>query len=151
MPGTTALSAALSHCLFSQVTPVPPVLLPPLASTDELAAEQSWVSGIVRVWLDEEWTPLEVHQDLGRAAGQVGRLVTVSRPGSRLPCWHAVPVAFPVWRPTCSPLPSTPLKLCLQSMDIGTGQELGWLGTHSQSQCVRPGHPAKIEVPPPFK
>jgi hypothetical protein len=53
------------------VEEVPPVLLPSLGSDDQLTQEQQWVADMVRVWLDEEWTPLEVHKALGDAAGQV--------------------------------------------------------------------------------
>ena len=45
---------------------MPAVALPPLASD---GADARWVAGRVRCWLDEEWTPLEAHRELGAAAG----------------------------------------------------------------------------------
>jgi hypothetical protein len=33
------------------------------------------IAGIVRFWLDEEWTPLAVHTQLGEAAGEAYREV----------------------------------------------------------------------------
>jgi hypothetical protein len=44
-----------------------------LSSRDELAAESSWVAGMIRCWLDEEWPAAElvpVHADLGAAVGR---------------------------------------------------------------------------------
>ncbi|GBF97236.1 hypothetical protein Rsub_09927 [Raphidocelis subcapitata] len=35
----------------------------------DLARDADWIAGAVALWLDEEWTPQGVHQDLGRAAG----------------------------------------------------------------------------------
>lgn len=29
----------------------------------------SGIAGMIALWLDEEWTPLEIHQQLGKAAG----------------------------------------------------------------------------------
>lgn len=39
------------------------------ASEDELQRDQEWISSMIATWLDEEWTPLEVHTELGKAAG----------------------------------------------------------------------------------
>jgi hypothetical protein len=51
--------------------PVPPALLPPLASATELDAEAAWLAGILRVYLDEEWLPqADVHGAVGAAAGK---------------------------------------------------------------------------------
>lgn len=38
-------------------------------SPDELERDKQWISSMIATWLDEEWTPLEVHQQLGQAAG----------------------------------------------------------------------------------
>ena len=50
---------------------MPPFLL---AQHDEtsggLAAEAAWLAGMLRLYLDEEWTPLEAHRELGEAAGR---------------------------------------------------------------------------------
>lgn len=51
---------------------MPPILLPEIENEELMQIEGRWVSDMVRCWLDEEWTPLEVHRDLGEAAGQVG-------------------------------------------------------------------------------
>lgn len=50
------------------VQPVPPVIFP-TSSTDKVDQDSQWVAGLIRCWLDEEWTPLEVHKSLGKAAG----------------------------------------------------------------------------------
>jgi hypothetical protein len=54
--------------------PVPPALLPPLASAAALDAEAAWLAGILRVYLDEEWLAQpEVHGAVGAAAGEAYR------------------------------------------------------------------------------
>lgn len=45
-------------------------VLPVIDSIEDLQEEKKWISGIVALWLDEEWTPLEVHKDLGMAAAE---------------------------------------------------------------------------------
>lgn len=35
-----------------------------------LQAEAAWLEGMLRLYLDEEWTPLEAHRELGLAAGR---------------------------------------------------------------------------------
>lgn len=42
--------------------------LPPL---DTEAAEVQWVADAISLWLDEEWLPQDIHQELGKAAGHV--------------------------------------------------------------------------------
>jgi hypothetical protein len=49
---------------------VPPFLLPRPSSHESLEADAAWVAETIRMWLDEEWTPLDVHRDLGLAAGR---------------------------------------------------------------------------------
>lgn len=53
---------------------MPPVLLQPLASAAELAADEAWVVNMVRCWLNEEWMggPEQeaVHLELAAATGR---------------------------------------------------------------------------------
>jgi hypothetical protein len=56
---------------LDDIEPVPPVILPPLISADELEYESLWISGMIRCWLDDEWTPQDVHRDLGQATGRL--------------------------------------------------------------------------------
>lgn len=42
------------------------VSLPPESQTDR---DSEWIAGIIAFWLNEEWTPLDVHADVGIAAG----------------------------------------------------------------------------------
>ena len=60
--------------MLPQVEPVPPVLLQPLASADELQQDASWVEGMVRCWLNEEWRGGEaqeaIHATLAAAAAR---------------------------------------------------------------------------------
>jgi hypothetical protein len=56
---------------LDDIAPVPAATLPALNSVDDIETESLWISGMVRCWLDEEWTPLEVHKDLGQAAARV--------------------------------------------------------------------------------
>lgn len=49
---------------------MPPVVLSTHGSMDDLEEEAAWLAGMVRCWLDEEWTPLDVHADVGRATGE---------------------------------------------------------------------------------
>lgn len=53
------------------VEPVPAAVLAPPASLEALQLEADWVAGMLRCWLDEEWTPQAVHGDLGSAAAAV--------------------------------------------------------------------------------
>ena len=51
---------------------VEPVRLHVPDSLEQLETECQQVSAQIRIWLDEEWTVLEVHSDLAKAATQVG-------------------------------------------------------------------------------
>ena len=64
-----ASGTRLRACIDDDVQPVPPAVLPPLASAVAVLEEKEWVAGMIRCWLDDEWTPLQVHRDLGDAAG----------------------------------------------------------------------------------
>jgi hypothetical protein len=46
-------------------------MLPSLNSVDEIEYESKWISGMIRCWLDDEWTPLKVHRELGEATARV--------------------------------------------------------------------------------
>ena len=54
------------------------ILLSEQPSTEELQADEQYLAGAIAEWLDDEWTPLNVHRELGIAAGQVCRLDCVS-------------------------------------------------------------------------
>jgi len=54
---------------LDDIDPVPPAMLPALSSED-LEAEAAWLGSLIADWLNEEWTPLEVHTDLGNAVAQ---------------------------------------------------------------------------------
>eukprot|EP01026_Neomeris_dumetosa_P071793 TRINITY_DN7275_c0_g1_i1.p3 TRINITY_DN7275_c0_g1~~TRINITY_DN7275_c0_g1_i1.p3 ORF type:complete len:182 (-),score=30.68 TRINITY_DN7275_c0_g1_i1:227-733(-) len=41
-----------------------------LPTSENLEEEKIWIADQVRQWLDDEWTPLEVHEKLGEAAGE---------------------------------------------------------------------------------
>jgi len=58
------------HHLPPQSEDVPSIEFPPLSTPQQLDQEQQWVSNMVRLWLNEEWTPLYIHKDLGDAAGK---------------------------------------------------------------------------------
>lgn len=60
--------ATRCHASIDDIEPVPGATLPSLSSADDIQFEAAWLAGIIRLWLDEEWTPLEVHRDLGAAA-----------------------------------------------------------------------------------
>ncbi|WIA18077.1 hypothetical protein OEZ85_009558 [Tetradesmus obliquus] len=47
------------------VQPVPDLAIPP----SDIECDRKWIAGMIATWLDDEWTPLEVHQQLGAAAG----------------------------------------------------------------------------------
>ena len=53
------------------IEPIPAATLPLLNSMDEIYEESRWISGMIREWLDEEWTPLDIHNDLGEAAAKI--------------------------------------------------------------------------------
>lgn len=47
------------------------VLLPPIDGPTSLEATTRLIAEAITQWLDEEWTPLDVHKDLGIAAADV--------------------------------------------------------------------------------
>eukprot|EP00878_Enallax_costatus_P007345 GHUV01007692.1.p1 GENE.GHUV01007692.1~~GHUV01007692.1.p1 ORF type:complete len:188 (+),score=26.95 GHUV01007692.1:216-779(+) len=47
------------------VQPVPDLMI----TSTNLECDRKWIAGMIALWLNEEWTPLEVHQQLGKAAG----------------------------------------------------------------------------------
>ena len=66
------------------------IMLSEQPSPEELQADEQYLAGAIAEWLDDEWTPLDVHRELGAAAGQVCKLACVdpwsggdicSRPG----------------------------------------------------------------------
>mmetsp|Transcript_6286 Transcript_6286/g.13831 ORF Transcript_6286/g.13831 Transcript_6286/m.13831 type:complete len:203 (-) Transcript_6286:529-1137(-) len=69
--GNTSLSRLSTFCTRSSgrdVQPVEAFELQPVASIDVLDEERRWVAAQVTAWLNEEWTPLDVHTALGNAA-----------------------------------------------------------------------------------
>jgi hypothetical protein len=56
---------------IDDIEPVPAATLPSLNSMDEVEYEAMWIAGMIRCWLDDEWTPLDVHRDLGEATARV--------------------------------------------------------------------------------
>lgn len=47
------------------------VILSSVTDTTELESQQKWLAVEVQLWLDDEWTQLAVHKDLGEATAQV--------------------------------------------------------------------------------
>lgn len=47
------------------------VVLPPLVDALDLMSQQRWLAAEIQLWLDEEWTKLDVHRELGLATAQV--------------------------------------------------------------------------------
>ena len=54
---------------------VPPITLHAPDSQEQLEEECQQVSAQVQTWLDEEWTSLPVHSDLGQKAAQVAPML----------------------------------------------------------------------------
>ncbi|DBA74741.1 hypothetical protein WJX79_004155 [Trebouxia sp. C0005] len=46
------------------------VVLPSVLDTSELEAQQEWLAGEIELWLNDEWTKLDVHRALGEATAQ---------------------------------------------------------------------------------
>lgn len=42
-----------------------------LAPVPDMPAERKWVSGVLRKWLDEEWTPLDCHVAIGERVSEI--------------------------------------------------------------------------------
>ena len=55
------------------------IMLSEQPSAEELRADEQYLAGAIAEWLDDEWTPLSVHRELGAAAGQVCRLACVDQ------------------------------------------------------------------------
>lgn len=47
------------------------VVLPPLVDALDLKSQQRWLAAEIQLWLDDEWTKLDVHRELGVATAQV--------------------------------------------------------------------------------
>lgn len=47
------------------------VVLPSVTEDQQLQQQEEWLAGEVQLWLDDEWTPLEIHKDLGKATAKV--------------------------------------------------------------------------------
>ncbi|DBB02558.1 hypothetical protein WJX82_006517 [Trebouxia sp. C0006] len=46
------------------------VVLPSILDASELEAQQQWLAGEIELWLNDEWTKLDVHRALGEATAQ---------------------------------------------------------------------------------
>jgi len=66
-PSTRTLNPlqSVSAANNNDIEAVPPALLPPIATPDDLKKEAAWVGDFICSWLDDEWTPLDVHKTLG--------------------------------------------------------------------------------------
>ncbi len=64
----TCLSAGQALALCAAPTDV---VLPSVLDTSELEAQQEWLAGEIELWLNDEWTKLDVHRALGEATAQV--------------------------------------------------------------------------------
>jgi len=42
-----------------------------LDAIDEMECERRWVAGVIRIWLDEEWTPLECHRVIADEVAEI--------------------------------------------------------------------------------
>jgi len=64
----TCLSAGQTLALCAAPTDV---VLPSILDASELEAQQQWLAGEIELWLNDEWTKLDVHRALGEATAQV--------------------------------------------------------------------------------
>ena len=64
----TCLSAGQALALCAAPTDV---VLPSVLDASELEAQQKWLAGEIELWLNDEWTKLDVHRALGEATAQV--------------------------------------------------------------------------------
>ena len=55
------------------------VILPEVPDASELESQKRWLAGEVQLWLDDEWTKLDVHRELGEATAEVLILVQACR------------------------------------------------------------------------
>lgn len=39
--------------------------LDPADNADQIAADGAWLGDMIRLWLDEEWSQLDIHRDIG--------------------------------------------------------------------------------------
>lgn len=46
------------------------VLLPSISDASDLESQQKWLAGEIQLWLDDEWTQLDIHRELGEATAQ---------------------------------------------------------------------------------
>eukprot|EP00197_Chlamydomonas_leiostraca_P005342 CAMPEP_0202861580 /NCGR_PEP_ID=MMETSP1391-20130828/2933_1 /ASSEMBLY_ACC=CAM_ASM_000867 /TAXON_ID=1034604 /ORGANISM="Chlamydomonas leiostraca, Strain SAG 11-49" /LENGTH=213 /DNA_ID=CAMNT_0049540995 /DNA_START=11 /DNA_END=652 /DNA_ORIENTATION=- len=51
-------------------TDVESFMLPPITSDNQLQQDKNWLAVQVTTWLNEEWTPLDIHAQVGEAAGE---------------------------------------------------------------------------------
>ena len=47
------------------------VVLPSYSDASDLESQQKWLAAEIQLWLDDEWTKLDVHRELGEATAQV--------------------------------------------------------------------------------
>lgn len=48
----------------------PGLSTPVVPSIKDVMEDSRWISGIISIWLNEEWTELDIHKDVGSAAGR---------------------------------------------------------------------------------
>lgn len=46
-------------------------MLPSISDASDLESQQKWLAGEIQLWLDDEWTQLDIHRELGEATAQV--------------------------------------------------------------------------------
>ena len=51
------------------------VVLPSVADREQLQEQEHWLAAEVQAWLDDEWTTLDVHKELGKATANVCKVV----------------------------------------------------------------------------
>lgn len=47
------------------------IVLPSITDGPELESQQKWLAGAIELWLNDEWTKLDIHRELGEATAQV--------------------------------------------------------------------------------
>ena len=61
---------ARESCPQQDASPYAEIILRPARDKAVLNDDREWLAAHIRLWLDEEWAPLQVHETLGAAAGQ---------------------------------------------------------------------------------
>lgn len=46
------------------------IILPSVTDAPELESQQKWLAGAIELWLNDEWTKLDIHRELGEATAQ---------------------------------------------------------------------------------